>query len=477
MRLGRQTAIHFAARIIISVSGFVATFVIARFLGADVLGKYAVVVALGYFWLVLPSNAINAALTKRISEGVDRGAYLTAGFAINGVLALCLAGLILLASGPISRYVGAPVSEYVALLTVSSVAFTTVIAALYGQKKVGSGGILKAVERGGRTVAQVALLLFGFEFAGLIVGQVASLFLTAVLGLFLFEVRPAKPGVRHVRSLSEYARYSWLGTLQSRMFGWMDTIVLAFFVTSSLIGIYEVAWGLASVLGMINSSIRETLFPEVSELAIDDEYERIHHYLSEAMTFCGIFVIPGLFGAAVLGDRVLRIYHPEFQAGHGILLILISSYIANVYASQFLSAINALNRPDIAFRVNLAFVVTNMALNVVLVMGYGWYGAAVATAMSAVIMLILSYRSLVSLIGQPQIPFIEIGREISAGLFMAVVVIPFEWFAPTGNYVTIGIVLFGAVVYVATLVTLSVRIRQKVRSILTEMTRPAAGSG
>ena len=53
MRLGRTAFLHFLSQVVVSVSGFAATFAIARLGGADVLGGVAVAVALT-FWLDVP---------------------------------------------------------------------------------------------------------------------------------------------------------------------------------------------------------------------------------------------------------------------------------------------------------------------------------------------------------------------------------------------------------------------------------------
>jgi O-antigen/teichoic acid export membrane protein len=47
----------------------------------------------------------------------------------------------------------------------------------------------------------------------------------------------------------------------------MDTLVLAIFVSNSLIAVYEVAWNLASLFAIFGSSISRTLFPEISKLS------------------------------------------------------------------------------------------------------------------------------------------------------------------------------------------------------------------
>lgn len=465
MRLGRTTLVHFVSQVAVSLAGFVATFAIARLLGADGLGTYAVAVAL-LFWLNIPTHAVGKAVNKRISEGEDRGSYLSTGVLLNGTLAAVLGLLIVAFGDAVNGYVGAPVSHLVAALVVANVGLLTVVGALNGQKKVAQAGLLRSVERIARTGAQVGLILVGYGLTGLLVGHAASLAAAAVLGVLLFEIRPAVPSVDHVRRIVEYARYSWLGTLRTRAFGWMDTTVLAFFVSSSLIGIYEVSWTLASTLALVSNSVRRTLFPELSELGVEEDYERVHHYLNEGLVFTGVFAIPGLFGAAVIGPRLLKIYRPEFTQGAIILLVLILARTLAAFGSQFVSAINAIDRPDIAFRINLVFVVANVVLNVALISEFGWYGAAVATALSATFSLGLGYVALSSLIGRPSIPVVEILREVGASLVMAGAVYALADAAPSSHYGTVLLVLLGGVVYLAVLVALSTRVRQKAVALL-----------
>ncbi|NHN48721.1 lipopolysaccharide biosynthesis protein [Halostella sp. JP-L12] len=467
MRLGRTTLIHFASQVGVSLAGFIATFAIARLLGASSLGTYAIAVAL-LFWLNVPASAVGNAINKRVSEGIDRGSYLTAGFVLNAAIAAVVAVAIVIFAGQVDAYVGASVSDLVAALVIGNVALITVVGALNGQKKVAQTGVLRAIERVGRTGFQVALILLSYGLTGLLVGHAASLAVAALLGVVLFEVRPSMPAREHLRSLLKYARYSWLGTLKTRAFGWMDTIVLAFFVPSALIGIYEVTWTLASTLALVSNSIQKTLFPELSELSVEENYDRVHHFLNEGLVFTGIFAIPGLFGAAVIGPRILKIYRPEFTRGASILLVLIVARTLAAFGTQFLSAINAIDRPDVAFRINLVFVVSNVVLNVVLISQFGWYGAAAATALSATITLTLGYLALVSLIGRPEIPYREIAREFSASLVMAGTVYAMAGMLPGSHYTTLALVLVGGAVYAGVLVGLSNRVRQKAVALLPE---------
>ena len=464
MRLGRTAFLHFLSQVVVSISGFAATFAIARLGGADVLGVYAVAVALT-FWLNIPTTAIGDALTKRLSETSDARGVTATALLVNGALAAVLAVLLLIARPFIESYIGASVGELVAALVVSNIALVTVVAILNGEKQVEISGSIKALERVVRSGIHIGAIVAGFGIAALVAGHVVATLLAVAVGSLMSTLSLGRPSAEQVWSLLSYARYAWLGKLKTRAFGWMDTIVLAGFASPTLIGVYEVSWNLASLFALVAVSVQSTLFPEMSELSGTEDYDRIHHYLNEGMVFAGVFIIPGLFGAIILGERVLRIYSPEFTQGVQVLALLVVARLLAAYGEQFLNAVNAVDRPDIAFRINLIFVAANLVLNLALVSTFGWVGAAVATLLSAGIAAAFSYRGLVAVIGAPRLPVREVGRQILASAVMAGVVLLLQRLVPRSQYITIGLVFVGAAVYVVCLLGVSSRVREKFQNL------------
>lgn len=475
MRLGKTTLLHFGSQVVVSGAGFAVTWLIAYFLGEAPLGRYAVAVGLGFFWLTIPAAAIGNAIRKRISEGEDAAGYFGVGILLNTVLAIAVAVVIYGAGELLAPRLTDSSPEFVRILVefntelavfvIGTISYRTIEAGLEGQKRVAWSGGLQALERLGRSIAQVTLVLLSFGVAALILSHALSLAVAAIVGLVSSHVRPSIPTREQITDVLAYARYVWMGSLQTHVFGWMDTIVLSFFVTAGLIGIYEAAWGIASLLGMVSLSIRRTLFPEVSELSESGDYDYIRHILDEGLVFSGLFVIPGLAGAMVIGERVLQFYRPSFGQGETILVILVVAYAADVYASQFLNVINAIDRPDVAYRVNLGFILVNLVLNVVLVWQFGWTGAAVATAVASGLRATIGFRSLSNIMGPPSIPIKEIGLETSAAILMGVVVFVARPYAPHRRAGTLMLVALGAIVYVITLLTISTRVRSKARSL------------
>jgi O-antigen/teichoic acid export membrane protein len=246
----------------------------------------------------------------------------------------------------------------------------------------------------------------------------------------------------------------------------MDTIVLAFFVGPGLIGVYEVAWTLSNVLALAGGSIQQTLFPELSDLSSQGEVEKIRHFVDEAIVYGGLFTVPGLFGALVLGEEVLAIYRPEFSTGATVLVILIGAQLATLYGNQFLTAVDAVDRPDVSFRVNGVFVVVNLVANVVLVATVGWVGAAIATAFSSLVTLVMSFRALSDLLGGLSVPTAELGKQLLASLVMFGAVALLKTVSPTGIPGTLALVTAGVSVYGVVLLALSSRVRDKVWYVL-----------
>jgi O-antigen/teichoic acid export membrane protein len=466
MRPAKTSILYFLSDVGTSVIGFLATLYFARTLGASVLGRYFVVVAL-VAWLSIPSNGVKSAIIKRMSEGTDQRKYLSAGFVTNGVLAAVIALTTILLRAPLETYLGAPVGIIFVILFVGQVGFWTVSSSLKGQQMVAHAGGLRTLDRILRVGIQVSLVVVGYEVAGLVAGHAVAFFVAAAAGLALSQVEFSLPTREHFRELFSYARYSWLSNMRSRTFGWMDTLVLSLFVGSGLIGIYEISWRLASVLILVSNSVSQTLFPEMSSIATTGDYDEVRKLLGEALFAAGIFTIPGFVGAFVLGPRILRIYGSEFAGGSVVLLLLIAARTLNAYGSQMLNVIDAVDRPDLAFRINLAFVVTNLVLNLTLVYLYGWYGAAIATGVSSLLMLVLGFYTVSKVIGMPPIPVAGVGQQVVAATLMGASVLLLQRALPWQNrYVTVGLVLVGGVVYAAFLLALSSRLRDKVESLV-----------
>jgi len=474
-RLGRTTLIYFLTQVGSTLAGGLATWYINVKLGAGAFGEYSTAVAL-LFWLTIPSSALGEAVKKRISEGTDSGAFLAAGHAVNLGFHVVVVGGLLAFRRQVNVFVGADVAVFFAFLVAMQALFDLMLSSLRGYKQVSWSGGIKTFERVSRSLIQIGLLFFlGASVAGLVLGHGVALLLAVGVGIAVLDGAVERPGTEHVSRLGEYAQFAWLGTLKTRAFAWTDVMVMRGLslsivglaaVSKEQIGIYKVAWTLASTLALVSISIKTTLFPELSELGVEEDFDQVRHLLEEGLAYAGLFAIPGLFGAAVLGETLLTLFGAEHAAGGTILVILIASRLFASFGNQLVAAINAIDHPDVAFRVHFAYVVANISLNFVLITLFGWYGAAFATALASLANVLLAGYAVSSLIGRPAVPVGELGRQLVASLVMFTVVAGAWRFVPRTLAWAFGLVTVGGAVYGTVILGLSARLRSKATSMV-----------
>lgn len=474
MKLGQTSIVVFLSKLLGSALGFLATLYFARELGAEVLGVYALVLTV-VGWLALVGQlGIGKAAEKRISEGEDRGKFFVATVLLVGLLGVVLTIGVVLSQPILESYI----SEFDAYVAISVVWFVIgllfvlffykiVIRTLRGQQMVHIAGLLDPVKVGSQSLIQIGLVMMGYGLLGMLVGYIIGGIFIGVIGLFWITIRPTLPKKRHFQSLFDYAKFSWLGGFKSKTFNEVDILLLGVFVPSALVGVYSVTWTISKFLDLFGTAVRETMFPEISQSSAQKSSQAAAGMIEDALAYTGLIAIPGLIGGVILGERLLRLYGEEFVEGVSVLGLLILAVLIYSYQKQLMNGLNGLNRPDLAFRINAVFVTLNATLNLGLIYLYGIEGAAVATALSAAVALVLSYYMLSQLISF-SFPAPELARQWVAAIVMGGIVFgSLEVIETIGviNHnatIVVGLVVLGSGTYFLTLLTISREFRDTV---------------
>ncbi|QAU12253.1 transporter [Halorubrum sp. BOL3-1] len=475
MRIGQTSAIQFVSKVVTSAGGFLATLYFARIVGSDTLGIYFILLSSVGWLSVLVDAGISPAITKRMSEGEAPAEYFQVGLGVIGVGTGAITFFLLLFSKQVTDYITHPYSTYfLIVLVISGTAMTAVRTGLSGTQNVHISGILTSIQSIIRIVLQVAAVSIGLGLSGLVFGWVLSSLVAAAVGLVYLMVKAENfLSLKQMNTrerlidIYSFAKYSWLGSLKSKTNNYADILILGLFVPSNLIGVYAIAWNIASFLTILGSAIETTLFPEFSELENQDDYTEIAHLLQKSLQYTGLFVIPGLFGGILLGDRILRLYGSNFVIGFEVLILLIVSVLIYDYQKQLTGVLQGIDRPDIDFRVNGTFIGSNIILNLILIQQIGWYGAAIATVLSSGISLVYAYYAVCEIL-PVSVPVREIGKQIGASIIMAISVFLLEAiesaYTIVGHnaLVVFGLVFVGATIYMGTLMTISDETRKTI---------------
>lgn len=475
MRIGQTSLIVFLAKVFGTAISFVATIIFARILGAEVYGVYAVIIALLAWLKMFGTFGIGTAIKKRISEGEQQNAYFTAGILWVFTLTVVISILLILAEPLVTAYVSGFEQEtalslvgFLILLLVVWLSFSYVAFTLQGQKLVHVAGLLEPVRLGLKSTFQVAFVVLGYGLTGMLFGYALGVAIAALIGLAFVSLRLRRPAQTHLRSLFEYAKYSWLGSLKTQAYQDIDILILGAMVQSSLVGIYAIAWSFTKVLRLFGQAISEAVFPEISRLSAQEGIDATSDYIEDAVAYSGLIVIPGFVGGTILAERLLALYGGEFLQGTEVLWLLLLGVVCFSYMRQFLTAMNALDRPDLAFRVNLIFVAINVVFNIVLIWWLGWVGAAIASFISTLSGMILAHILLRRIISISP-PLGEVARQVVAAGFMGAIVLGLDILIRRTELIELnvvilfGLVAVGAAVYGLVLLAIAPKFRAIVR--------------
>jgi O-antigen/teichoic acid export membrane protein len=468
MRIGQTSFITFVSNFISSGAGFVGTIIFARLLGADILGQYYLLLSI-VAWLALAGTlGFESAITKRLSEGEDRGAYKVAGGLCIAALTAMIVLALLLGEDVVQQLFGVRRIDFLILLLIVGVIGSYVDAILQGVHLVHIYAGLRPVRRVVRTLVQVGGILLSFGLVALVFGYAAGGVVIILIGLYVVGGPYSLPTREHFQSLYDYARFAWLGGMESKTFNQADILILGVFVSDSLVGVYGITWNLANFLIIFSNAIRSSLFPELSKLSADKSLAQVSSLLEDSLAYTGLFTIPGLVGGALLSDRLLGVYGPEFVDGSEVLWLLIGAVLVYGYQRQIINVLNAIDRPDESFKINSILILSNLVLNFVLIREYGIFGAAGATMTSVLLSFSVGYVLLNKHI-DVTVPVDRIGVQIAAALGMGLVIVSMEHLvepilSTTNNAITTTmLVILGAAVYFALLWGLSADFRRVVR--------------
>jgi len=417
MRIGQTSLVFFVSKVVGSIVGFVATIYFARYLGASVLGRYSLVLAVVAWVGILGTGGITGAVGKRLSEGEQRAEYFTAGLLSIAGTFLVVATLVYAFGGQLNAYLGEPLVHFVVLLLLVRLLDSLVKNTLQGFDLVHVMGMLIPVRMLIRSLSQVGLVFLTFGLVGLLIGNAVGFLSVSVIGLWYVAPSIARPSKHHFESLFSYAKFSWLGGVENRVFGWADIAVLGLFVSPDLIGVYSVCWTISTFFLSFSDAVSNAIFPQISNLSATEGDQAAAPIFTDALRYAGLILLPGMVGGLLLSRRILRIYGQEFQVGGTVLVTLLLAVLLRSYYRQMITAFNGLDRVDVTFRINAVFITSNVVLNVGLVYWFGWLGAAAATALSTGFAMILAYYYLTRLISF-DVPYVDISKQLLAATIM-----------------------------------------------------------
>lgn len=384
MSLGRSTLALFGTRSLGVGIGFLAIVVFAREIGVAALGSYFLFQALLDIVALVTDAGLRSAIEKRISEGEPADEVLGTGVALK-LLLLAAGGVAVLAlREPVAGFVGADLATPLIVTAILRESGRLTTFTLRGERRVTASATVELLRKATYGVVGVGLAIQGFGVRAPVYGLLAGYAAMTVVGIVRLDTSFGAPSLAAARSLLSYSGYSFVSRLGGLGYSWVDVLVIGTFLSPAAVGVYEVAWKVASIATMFSDALATSAFPRLSEYSGAQSFDRIESLFPRLVTPSVAVVVPAFFGGLVLSEELLRfVFGPAYVGATLVLVVLLFDSVSSAVYKPVSRTLRALDRPDLDARAVVVQVTLNLALNLVLVPRYGITGAAVATALGA----------------------------------------------------------------------------------------------
>lgn len=169
----------------------------------------------------------------------------------------------------------------------------------------------------------------------------------------------------------------------------IDLTMLTHLVSSYQTGLYNSAYKLINVLTLFYTIYTAVVFPIMSKL-FTDEKDLLRLSFMKSIKYLTLVTIPISVFTVLYGNELIMIYGSQYAEAGGVLKVLIWTVSFLFINGACTLILNASHKEYSVTKIYVLAAIFNVILNFILIPQYSVYGAAVATVLSEILILVLA---------------------------------------------------------------------------------------
>jgi O-antigen/teichoic acid export membrane protein len=381
----------------------VGSILIARILGPELYGQYALAMAVPQLMYLFTELGINEGITKFTAEMIRRGES-------NRIEKLVKHGLLIRTSVGIAVFlINFIFADFFAFLLLNrpelafylrigaiailfQIIFTTAASTFVGLDRTECSAIALNIQAISKTILSLTLVILGFALTGAILGHVLSYAVSAVAGIVLLYIVIRKLKTSgdntifrlNIQLLLKYGTPLYFSILLIGFVPVIQNIVLAFFTTDAQVGNYKAAINFATLMTVLAIPITTALLPAFSKLSSGGK-DTVKAFFKIANKYTTALVVPATTLVILFSNQiVLLVYGSTYQSASTYLGFYCFLYfLVGIGYLTFASLYNGLGETKITLRISLITFVSMLFLSIPLTNFYGVTGLILAFVVSS----------------------------------------------------------------------------------------------
>lgn len=374
------------------VIGMLSAMIIARTLGVDGQGKYALVILLPNMFYTLFNLGVSPATVYYIGK---KEFQLEDVFKTNFLFSIILSGVTLGVSCLFVYLYREAFYEQielsVLLMALVSLPFLFLNKNLQvifqGKEDFSKFNFIVILNQiGVVTFCSLFLLVFKWDLTGAIIAFVSTQVIVFLVLLYFlkkeFQLSIFKGSVSktYFKKSVVYGIKGHISNILAFINYRADLFIIAYFLNDAAVGLYSIAVTIVERVWVVSQSVSTVLFARVSNLGTDAERAQFTAVVSRNVMFISmigggaLYFLGGWIIQLLFGEDYTESVQPFLCLIPGVVLLSFSRILSNFFSG--------LGKPEINTYVALFSTVLNVGLNIYLVPKLGIVGAAIATSIT-----------------------------------------------------------------------------------------------
>lgn len=392
--------------VVSTVISAVGTIVIAKLLGADNMGLYAIAIGAPNLIANFRDWGMNTAIVKYSAQynseeniAKIRSVFIS-GLFFEIVLGSALTIIAFLLSGVLAQVFQRP--NIVLLIQISSLFILSgalgnaAIGVFTGLEKMHLNSIWQIIQAILKTGLILALIIAGLGTTGAVIGYSAGIFLASIAAvLLMFTIYRSLPKtngqkleiIKTTKTMLSYGLPLSIGVIITGFLTYFYTWIMAYFVTdNALIGNYSVAQNFVVLITFFATPVTTMLFPAFSKLNANRDGNTLKNVFQYSVKYAALVVLPVTVMVMSLAQPAIATLFGDSYTQAPLFLALLSvTYLYTAIGSLSVgNLISGQGYTKFSLKTTILTVVIGFPLSFILVSQFGMIGLVVSTLITGV---------------------------------------------------------------------------------------------
>lgn len=385
----------FAATVINAVTAII----VARFLGSELYGQYALSLVLAQLLFTFAGFGIAQGVIKFAASLRAEGKNTQATKIIKyAVLLRALIGIpFFLLNFALADFFAATLFNrpelgfYLRIASLSiffQVVATTATSAFLGLDKTEYSALTNNIQAVSKAIISITLVLLGFSVAGAVLGHVAGWIIGSAIGvaiLFFILRKRGNPSDSEVgfsesfKTLTSYGLPLYGATILVGFIQPYQNLILGIFASNVAIGNWKAASNFIALIAVVSMPITTALFPAFSKLN-SHKNEETKTFFKFANKYTTLLIVPFTMLLIIFSKEIVQtVYGGTYQSAAFFLSIYCLLYfLVGLGYLNLTSLFNGLGKTRITLKIGSITFITVLALSPILATTYGVPGVITA---------------------------------------------------------------------------------------------------